>query len=446
MSKLFFKQYLNLFFGICLIFLSSKLIAQADSSQRALGDTMTLQQVLAVVMQNHPSIKDAQESVTKAEAGIGIAKSGWLPNADASASYSRIGPVPTIDFPPMGTFQLYPKDNYSAAVDVHQTIYDFGKTSRAVDLSTESKNIANQGLELTKQNLSLATINAFYSLAFLQDAVSIKDDQLKTLKEHLSYLQKKQETGSATQYELLSTKVRVTNTENEKVDLEAQMKIQTSVLNSLMGQDASNSLKVKKELSIAVPAFTNDSMLNFAYSHRMELSMAKEKETLAGLQYQLTKSQNNPVISAFASGGWKDGYVPELNKFTANFAVGVGVKVPLFDGNRLKYNMVQAKSGINSSSFQTEITRRNVTNQVIEYESLQSASEEKIKQFELQLQQAQQAFELAKVSYSSGAITNLDLLDAETALAGSKLLLLKARIDNILSVYRLKAAIGEQLY
>ena len=64
----------------------------------------------------------------------------------------------------------------------------------------------------------------------------------------------------------------------------------------------------------------------------------------------------------------------------------------------------------------------------------------------MQLQQAQKANSLAETSFKSGTITNLDLLDANTALSECKLMLLKSRIDYVASVYRLKAAIGERLY
>jgi outer membrane protein TolC len=43
-------------------------------------------------------------------------------------------------------------------------------------------------------------------------------------------------------------------------------------------------------------------------------------------------------------------------------------------------------------------------------------------------------------------ITNLDLLDANTSVSESSLMLLKAKIDYVTSVYKLKAALGERIY
>ena len=62
------------------------------------------------------------------------------------------------------------------------------------------------------------------------------------------------------------------------------------------------------------------------------------------------------------------------------------------------------------------------------------------------LTQALKAYSLAETSFKSGTITNLDLLDANTSVSESRLMLLKARIDYAVSIYKLKAALGERLY
>ena len=97
-------------------------------------------------------------------------------------------------------------------------------------------------------------------------------------------------------------------------------------------------------------------------------------------------------------------------------------------------------------SYESEFTKRNISNELSEAEAYMIAALKKINQFELQLEQAVKAYSLAETSFKSGVITNLDLLDANTAVSESKLMLLKARIDYAASVYKLKAAMGERLY
>ena len=419
------------------------------------GDSLSLAQVMQTVIQSHPTVKEAEEAISVADAKIGLAKSAYLPNIDASASYSHVGPAPIIPFPVYDRtiqdnrimdFQLYPADNYSGALSYNQVLYDFGKTKQSVGLEKESKILAQKSSDLAKQRLSSMAANTFYSLVLLQEAIKIKDKELQVLRDHLAFVEKKKATGSATQYELLSIKVKISATENQKVDLETSQKIQQSLLKSLMGLPVTSVPTVKQDLALALPAIAQDSLLNYAYSHRLEIDLSKEKETITDLQYKLVKSQNNPVLSIFASAGGKNGYPTDLNQVKINYAAGVGLKVPLFDGNRMKYNVAQTKSAANNATYDTEIARRTITNEVVESEANRASAMQKIKQYELQVAQAEEAFSLAKVNYSTGAITNLDLLDAENIVSESRLLLLKSRVDYAASVFKLNISLGNKMY
>jgi len=428
-----------------------------SNAQNGLSDdSLSLTQIMQTVIQSHPSIKEAEEAIAVADAKIGFAKSGYYPNIDASASYSHVGPTPSIPFPmydfanPPGpmivNFQLYPADNYSGALNYNQVLYDFGKTKQSVGLEKESKTIAEKNASLSKQRLSSMVANTFYSLVFLQEAIKIKDKDLQILKEHLEFVEKKKATGSATQYELLSIKVKISAAENQKIDIETSRKIQQSMLRSLMGLPVTVVPTVKQDNVLVLPNINQDSLLNYAYSNRLEMGLSNEKETITGLQYNLVKSQNNPVLSLFASAGGKNGYPKDLATVKLNYAAGIGLKIPLFDGHRMKYNLAQTKSALNNATYDTEIARRSITNEVVESEANRLAAIQKIKQYELQVAQAEEAFSLAKVNYSTGAITNLDLLDAENIVSESRLMLLKSKVDYAASVFRLNISLGNKMY
>ena len=54
--------------------------------------------------------------------------------------------------------------------------------------------------------------------------------RLKTLQEHLDFIEKKLITGSATQYEILSTKVKISSVESMGIDLQTNLKNQITEL------------------------------------------------------------------------------------------------------------------------------------------------------------------------------------------------------------------------
>lgn len=435
-------RYIVLFF--LLLLFSSLSRAQSDMQEDSLGLTTIIQQVIS----NYPSIKKAEQDIEAANARIGLAKSAYYPQLNASASYTRLGPTSSFDLTALGigVVQMFPSNNYDAALSYNQILYDFGKTSGKVDLENQNKLLSQLSVEQLKQQLSLSLLNRYYSILYLQEAIRIKDEELKTLDEHLDFVEKQEATGSATQYVVLSTQVRISATENQKVDLQTSLQILQAQLNSFLGNPQNRQLTVKEELLQPVLLETNEKLINNAFQQREELKVARQRWEIASTRYRVAGAANNPEFDLFASGGYKNGYIPDINKLTANYVAGISFKVPIFDGKRVKYNRQQAQSEINSVEQDTELARRNITDEIVENRANVDASLKKILKQELQLKQAQKARELAQVSFQAGTITNLDLLDSETSLAESRLALMKSRIDYTVSLLQLRIATGERIY
>ncbi len=410
------------------------------------GDSLSLKSIISVIIKKHPTVKGAEEALVAADARIGLAKTGYYPSVDMSANYSNIGPVVQITIPSMGSFQLYPQNNYSAAINYKQTIYDFGRTRTNIELENENKVFGELAVEQVKQKMSMVAINNFFTLEFLQDALLIKEQEIANLNNHLRYVQTKKSTGSATDYEILTTQVRISTAESQKVDLLTALKVQQAYLNSLLGLPDKSTPVVKRELESVGPDINSDSLLDYAFRNRDEMILDRKKVSLAEMRYELTKTLNRPYLGFVASGGAKNGYLPDLNALKMNYVVGIGLSVPIFDANKTKYNLQQAKIAINSLDYETESTKRSISSEVAQAEAYVTSAQQKVKQSELQLTQAEKAYSLAEVSFKAGTITNLDLLDSSTSMAQSRLLLIKARIDFAAAIYMLKAALGERLY
>jgi outer membrane protein len=410
------------------------------------SDSLALKNIIQKVLSSYPSVKVAEEAIANADARIALARTGYNPEVDLTANVSNIGPVTKLTIPQFGKVQLYPEYNYTASLNLRQLIYDFGRTHQNIAMETEGKAIGEQTLEQVKQKLSLYTVGSYYTILFLQAAIKIKDEQLATLNAHLDYIQKVMATGSATEYQVLTTKVRISAVESQKVDLIASLAAQQAALNSLMGNDQTAKPVVKNDVSVEPPSVPIDSVISFAFKNRDEILINERKATLAEMKYGMVKLQNRPLMSLQANGGAKNGYLPELMKLTPNYVIGLGIRVPIFDGMKTKYNLSQAQSAINTLSFESDYTKRNISNEVMESEAMMHAALKKVSQSELQLEQARKAYSLALTSFKSGVITNLDLLDANTSVSESNLMLLKSKIDYVTSVYKLKAALGERVY
>src|SRR5664280_3031299 len=71
-------------------------------------DSLSLRNVIQKVISNYPSVKIAEEAIRNADSKIALAKTGYNPVVDFTASFANLSPVTKLSFPGLGTFQLYP--------------------------------------------------------------------------------------------------------------------------------------------------------------------------------------------------------------------------------------------------------------------------------------------------------------------------------------------------
>ena len=113
-----------------------------DNQPGTSTDSLVINKVIKDVISNFPTVKQAEEAINAAESRISLARTGYYPDLDVTAAYNHLGPLTEISIPSFGHILLYPADNYSAAVNLRENIYDFGKTSRNISLEKENKVLA----------------------------------------------------------------------------------------------------------------------------------------------------------------------------------------------------------------------------------------------------------------------------------------------------------------
>ena len=158
---------------ITLVFLLLNLVPGKGRAQQNSVDSLELRPLINKVIQSYPTIQQAAEAVNAAELRIALARTSNLPTAMATGSFAHVGPVPTLTLPDVGSFSLAPRDNMNASVSINQTLSDFGKTRLNIAYEEKSKQLIAMGLDQVRQKLSLAVINCYYRLLYLQEAAAV---------------------------------------------------------------------------------------------------------------------------------------------------------------------------------------------------------------------------------------------------------------------------------
>jgi outer membrane protein len=149
-----------------------------------------------------------------------------------------------------------------------------------------------------------------------------------------------------------------------------------------------------------------------------------------------------PSLSALASYGFKNGYIPNLDVLRGNIAGGVELKIPVLDGKRSRNMEDEAAAQLRGAE-----SRKLEVNQMVQADVEQAVAEAKaaaqrVRVSEINIDQADLAVRTARLRYEAGTVPNLDLLDALTNQTQARLTNLQSRYDEVISGFRLRRAIG----
>jgi outer membrane protein len=405
-------------------------------------DSLTVEQAVQRVLQTHPAIEQAMASTRAAEARVSQASSAKLPDVSTEANYMHIGPVPAFSFPGFGNLVLAPADNYDAHIVGRYTAYDFGKTNASVEVNQSKVQNSRDMVDLTKSNLALQTIRSFYAIVLLRKSLSVQDEQIEALNQHLAVTQKRVTAGTATSFDVLTTQVRVASAQNQKVEILNSLQKQESVLRQLLNLPVNAQILVRGAFEQAPLALNIDSLMQIAVQQRPEIKLARDAEQSAQLQKKFSSLGNMPLINMNVAYGLKNAYEPNIYVMRGNWMWGLQARVPLFDGGRVGHQEEEAQASLQAEQAHGQDVERQVRADVEQVTADVQAAIAKVKISEVQLQQAQEAVVIARTRYETGSITNLDLLDAETAESTAKLTILQALYRFVLSKYELERATG----
>jgi outer membrane protein len=409
------------------------------------SDSLTVQQAVTRVLANHPAVREANEGVAASRARVQERRTAFSPVVAAEGLYSHIGPVAKLDFQGQ-TFELYPANNYNANISLRHTLYDWGRRQAAVDQARTVEAGATDNVALVKSRLAYQTVGAFYAIIFLRDNIAVQDEEIAALQQHLKITQEKVRSGSGTDFEVLTTQVRIATAKSQRVDLVDALQEQTIALRQLMGAPANEPLNPAGDFQSDTSAVNTDSLVTLALSQRPELLLARNAVATARAQTHLASLGDRPALNLDLTVGGKNGYVPDLTQIKANYVAALAFRFPIFDGHLTRTRVSESEAAVQAAQARMLSLQRRVTTEVQQAAAAVQASEDKIRASQLQVQQAEAALKLARTRYEAGVITNLDILDAETSLSGAKLMELRARYALVQSRYRLRQAVGQKVW
>lgn len=409
------------------------------------SSVFTLDEALNRVITLYPSVKQAEEAIYSADANVKMTRAVLFPMIAGSASYTFNSPQMKLDF--MGnSFDMNPKNNYSAGISVNQLLYDFGKNKPAIEASRIQREIAGINTVQIKQNLSLSVIQLYYMLGFTRNAIAIKEREKQNYEEMLRQTIVRQNTGAATKFDVLNTRVSLTNVKTQLIELAASNLTQLKNLSILTDTLLSDNIGLTPLQQVDPLVIPLSDLLNQAFTLRPEMQIAQNEVKVAELQERSAARAYNPSLNFQAQAGGKNGYPMNLDKMKFNYQVGASLSVPIYEGGRRSYAKQLARTKVRTAVEQMALIRKQIDREVSQnYYNLQSGFA-KIENLQMQVEMAREAYRQADANYKAGSITNLEYLTSATNLSDTELMLEQARINYYIALYQLQVSTGQIIY
>jgi len=359
-------------------------------------------------------------------------------------NYTSLRPYVAIDIPggPHGAIYESVQDEYAMSITARQLLTDFGRTDKLVDMARSGQIAAQDALEQVRQQLGYQAIQSFYGVLLLRSSADVAREEISSLEEALRIAQRKFDAGSATKFDVLTTKVRLAIARNHLTDTFGSLEKQENGLRQLLGWDQGTRVELVGDFDASAPAIAESTAISDGLLNRPEMKVARDDEQTARLKRDSADRGDRPTLSAQVSGGLENGVVPALYDNKGYISAGLAVDVPIFTGKRIQGERLEAGADVRSSEAHERELGQQITNEVADAYADLTAARARLGNADTLVDQAREALSLAQTRYTNGVITNFELLDAQSSLRSAELSRLQARYDCVLARQAVARAAG----
>lgn len=259
---------------------------------------------------NYPLIKRYELIEKSKEYNLSNAGKGYLPQFSMSAKASYQSDVtelpvrmPGIDIKSMS------KDQYSATIDVNQTIWDGGTISAKKEITRTAANVELKQLEVDLYTINDRVNQMFFGVLLLDARLKQNDLLQEELQRNHNLVSSYIQNGIANQADLDAIRVEQLKAKQTKAQLEANRRAYLEMLSLLIGEQLDKDITLQKPdgQALAIPNAIK----------RPELELFDAQISNLEMQKKSIKASYMPKLGLYLTGGYGK---PGLNMLESDFS------------------------------------------------------------------------------------------------------------------------------
>ncbi|MCX6175358.1 MAG: TolC family protein [Ignavibacteriales bacterium] len=437
-------------FLILFFFFSSLLQLNAQIANKESNSSLTLAESVRLAQENNKSILLARESILGAEAKMDESRSVYFPQLRLDANYTRLNTFSTFKFEipglPAEEFKLGTQNNYNAQVALNQSLFNWGRNGKMVEMNEIELLQAKHSAAFTEREVTYLTVQLYYQILMMSEAIKVINENLSLLEQRLSTMKKKYEAGETSSFDILSMEVQISSVNGEILNAETSLRKLKIQFNKIIGRSLDTFVQLQDSLTYIKISMDEKMLFQEAFANRIELKQLQEREKQASLQKDISSTMNKPNVDLFFNWDLRNGYLPKVDIFKGSWNAGLSFSLPLFDGFRTSSQVQQAEVSLKITQMQYDNTKDQIA---IEIKNVLLDLQTKEKQIEIEqkkIELTKQSLATAEERYYRGLVSTLDLLDVQQSLQTAKLNYVQAVGYYIISKYSLQKSVGRNVF
>jgi outer membrane protein len=303
---------------------------------------LKLEQAVSLALTHNPRIEIARQQCLQSRGVLTQAWSGYLPQLDVAGGYRRQH---------IQDLQPLDEDNVGyGSVRLSQLIYDFGKTTGAIDAGRFSLEASRANMYQLYQDVVFAVKQAFYEVLAKKRLIQVAELAIGIYEKHLYRAEKYFQAGVRAKIDVTNARLQLSNARLDLIQAEANLKVEQKNLENVLGlrPNEGDYLLLSGEgplekMAAGKPAmsFSLDLLQAAAAQHRPEMKQVRFLVQSAEANVSRAKSGYFPRLDA---GAVYDDFETDLAGLQDQWQVGVGLSWQLFSGLRTRGEVTESRA------------------------------------------------------------------------------------------------------
>lgn len=378
---------------------------------RGFGDAQ-LDRLIGLALADNPGLRLAQARLARARVAIEqvAASNRTQVNGTLDVTHQRYtanGAVPA-------TLAGSTRDLATLQLGTSMEFDFFDKNRLALNAALGSANASQAEAQAARVLLAAQVAQSWFALARLQAQLDVAQRMLALREQTLALVRQRVDAGLDTRLELRRSEGVLPEMRQQVEALREQMAVTRNALGALVGQpDAALSL-TPPALSAIRSAAPAEVLPSDLLGRRADIAAARWRVQAALQEVDYARTQFYPSVNLVAFAGLSSiGLGRLIDSGSQQWGVGPAVRLPIFDGGRLRANLrgkaAEVDAAIESYNATLVEAVRDAADQLA---STQSIARQQVEQRASQAA-AEDAYQIARQRYQAGLGNFLQVLDAE---------------------------------